>query len=123
MTKRLPYRRNSAGFWIDSKTGRFAKKSDYLPYLEREQKSKAAKSEASKAYWKDVKQIQQLFNLNTQDARRKLYNTPKYIQKRGKTPKRFKDFWREAKAGNMNKKDRADYLKRLEEDDFELTTY
>jgi hypothetical protein len=134
MSKKAPFRRNSKGFWIDSKTGRFAKKSDYLPYLEKELRQKAiktekqakankARSEASKEYWKDVKNIKELFNLSTKEARDKLKQTPKYVEKRGKIPKQWADFWKEAKKGNMGKDERKAYKQRLEDDDFELISF
>lgn len=124
MTKPNPYRRNKAGIWIDSKTGRFAKKEDYLPYLQREISKKEKLSKASTEYWKDVKQIKNLFGItDTKEARKKLYNSPKYVAKRGKKAKQWSDFWKEANKQKMDKKQRQDYKSKLEEDDVELISF
>jgi hypothetical protein len=134
MSNKAPFKRNSAGFWIDSKTGRFAKKSDYLPYLEKEtakataratkkEAANKARSAATKEYWKDVNKIKDLFGLSTKEARTKLYNTPKYVEKRGHIPKQWSDFWKETKKGNMSKAQRTAYKKRLEEEGEELISF
>ena len=124
MTKPNPYRRNKVGIWIDSKTGRFAKKEDYLPYLQKETAKKEKLSKASKEYWKDVKQIKNLFGItDTKEARKKLYNSPKYVAKRGKKAKQWSDFWKEANKQKMDKKQRQEYKNKLEEDDVELISF
>lgn len=133
MAKKAPYIRNSAGIWIDSKTGRFAKKSDYLPYLEKEIKQKAikaekqtaankARSEAIKEYWKDVKQLQNMgYDLKT--ARKYVHDSPKYLAKRGKTGMQWSDFWKQAKAGKLNKEQIKAKKKGLEDEGVELISY
>lgn len=133
MAKKAPYIRNSAGIWIDSKTGRFAKKSDYLPYLEKEIKQKAIKAEkqaaankarsaAVKEYWRDVKQFQNMgYDLKT--ARKYVHDSPKYLAKRGKTGMQWSDFWKQAKAGKLNKEQIKAKKKGLEDEGVELISY
>jgi hypothetical protein len=133
--KFVPYKRNSAGFWIDAKTGRFAKKSDYLPYLEKETAQKAARatkqkaanearSKATSEYWKDVKQFQNM-GYDVKTARKYVHNSPKYLAKRGKTGKQFSDFWKELKKAGLNNNKQAvkDKKKKLEDEGYELISY
>lgn len=63
MTPKLPIKQNSAGRWIYTATGRFAKKSDYLPYLERKLKANAARSASVKDYWDSVKVVMKVNNI------------------------------------------------------------
>lgn len=124
MSKKLPaFRRNSAGFWIDSKTGRFARKVDYLPYIEKEKKVSQKRSEAAKMYWKEVNQLKDLLGISTKDARTKLKNSPKYVRRRGKDPKQWREFWKESRKQNMDKEMRKAYKQRLEDEGVELTSW
>jgi len=137
MAKKAPYIRNSAGFWIDSKTGRFAKKTDYLPYLEKELRQKALKAEkqtaankarsaATKEYWADVKSVKNLFGItDTKEARKKLAQSPKYVEKRGKKGKQYTDFWKELKKAGLNKDKEAVKVqkRKLEDEGYELISF
>ena len=137
MSRKAPYRLNSAGLWIDSKTGRFAKKSDYLPYLEKETAKATARAErqaaanikraaASKEYWADVKAVKNLFGLkDTKEARKKLYQSPKYVEKRGKKAKQYADFWADLKKKGLNKDKEAVKVqkRKLEDEGFELISF
>lgn len=63
MTPKIPIKQNSAGRWIYTATGQFAKKADYLPYLERKLKANAARSAAVKDYWDSVKVVMKVNNI------------------------------------------------------------
>jgi len=122
MTKKLPFKQNSAGIWIDTNTGRFAKKSDYLPYLERKLSVNKAKSVATKEYWNDVKSVKNLFGItDTKEARKKLHDSPKYVTKRGKKFKQFSSFWDKMK-GQSKEKVKLEFTK-LESEDYELVSF
>lgn len=123
MTKKLPYKQNKAGIWIDTKTGRFARKADYQPYAERKLSASIKKSEGLKAYWKDVKAIQDLTGYDTKTARKYLSQSPKYLAKKGKKPFQWKDFWKDVNKQKLDKQARDNYKKQLEDEDFELVSY
>jgi hypothetical protein len=136
MTKKLLFKQNKAGKWINTKTGRFASKAEYQPYAERKAKTSIKKSEASKEYWKDVKELKTIYEkmykltgdnkykiLNTEDAREKLKKTTKYLAKKGKKPFQWSDFWKDVNKQKLDKKSKADYKQKLEDEDFELISF
>jgi len=120
MTKPKPYIQNKNGRWIERSTGKFAKKSDYLPYLERKVKADSSRSSAVKEYWADVKKFQEM-GYDIKQARNFVHNSPKYVEKRGKKIYRWDKFWQELKGKPKAQVKRK--IKELEDDDFELITY
>jgi hypothetical protein len=126
MTKKLPFKQNSAGKWINTKTGRFASKVEYQPYAEKQAKANLARSASSKEYWNDVKSVKNLFGItDTKEARKKLYSSPKYVEKRGKKARQFTDFWKELKKAGLNTNKEAVKQKKqkLEDEGFELISF
>ncbi|MDD4570836.1 MAG: hypothetical protein PHE70_12055 [Tepidanaerobacteraceae bacterium] len=73
MASKIPFKVNSAGRWISTATGRFAKKADYLPYLEKKLKADAARAVGVKDYWDAVKVVMKVNNItNVKEGRAKL---------------------------------------------------
>lgn len=123
MTKKLPFKQNSKGQWIDAKTGRFVSRAIYEPFAIRKAEANAKRSASVKEYWKDVKTIQDLTGYDIKTARKYLLQSPKYLAKRGKKGYQWSQFWKDAKAGKLTHKERKDKLERLEEDGFEMISY
>ncbi|MDD3708653.1 MAG: hypothetical protein PHR17_10405 [Aminobacterium sp.] len=73
MAKKLPFKQNSAGRWINAKTGRFAKKADYLPFLEKKLAANAARSTSMKEYWQDIKTVKEIYNISETSVARVKY--------------------------------------------------
>lgn len=73
MAPKIPFKVNSAGRWISTATGRFAKKADYLPYLEKKLKADAARAAGVKDYWDAVKVVMKVNKItNVKEGRSKL---------------------------------------------------
>lgn len=123
MTKKLPFKQNKARKWINTKTGRFASKAEYEPYAQKKLSASIKKSEGLKAYWKDVKAIQDLTGYDTKTARKYLSQSPKYLAKRGKKPFQWSSFWKDVNKQKLDKQARANYKKQIEDEDFELVSY
>lgn len=122
MTKKLPFMQNKAGKWINTKTGRFASKAEYEPFAIRKAETNAKRSASLKEYWVDVKNFEKM-GYSRQVARKFVHQSPKYLAKRGKKGHQWSQFWKDAKAGKLNKAERQDELRRLEDDGFELISY
>lgn len=73
MAKKLPFKQNSAGRWINAKTGRFAKKAEYLPFLEKKLAANTARSASMKEYWEDIKAVKEIYNISDTSAARVKY--------------------------------------------------
>jgi Asp-tRNA(Asn)/Glu-tRNA(Gln) amidotransferase B subunit len=116
-------RKNSKGQWIDAKTGRFVSKAIYESFARRKAEANAKRSATLKEYWKDVKNIKELYKLTTKEARAKLKQTPKYVEKRGKTPIQWADFWKEAKQGKLSKEQIKEKIRKIEDEGGELISY
>lgn len=73
MAPKIPFKVNSAGRWISVATGRFAKKADYLPYLQKKLKADAARATGVKDYWDAVKVVMKVNKItNVKEGRSKL---------------------------------------------------
>lgn len=73
MAPKIPFKVNSAGRWISTATGRFAKKSEYLPYLEKKLTANAARAAGVKDYWDAVKVVMKINKItNVKEGRSKL---------------------------------------------------
>jgi hypothetical protein len=123
MVRKVPFKQNKAGRWINTSTGRFAKKEEYIQFAERKEKANISRSEKVKDYWVDVKKLQSLgYDLKT--SRRMLSKTPKYAKKT--RAKSWGDFWKIVKDQNMTKDQRKALLENEYTDDdgeIELITY
>lgn len=118
----IKIKQNSKGQWIDAKTGRFVSRAIYEPVASRKAEANAKRSASVKEYWKDVKKFEAM-GYSRQDARKFVRQSPKYLAKRGKKGFQWSQFWKDAKAGKLNKAERQDELRRLEDDGFELISY
>ena len=123
MTKKLPFRQNKAGKWINTKTGRFASKSEYEPYAQKKFLASLKKSESLKAYWKDVKAFQDLTGNDIKAARKYLSQSAKYLAKRGKKPFQWDAFWKDVKERTLDRFARDKYKKQIEDEGYELVSY
>ncbi len=73
MASKIPFKVNSAGRWISTATGRFAKKADYLPYLEKKLAANAARAAGVKDYWDAVKVVMKVNKItDVKEGRSKL---------------------------------------------------
>ena len=123
MTKKLPFRQNKAGKWINTKTGRFASKSEYEPYAQKKHLASLKKSESLKAYWKDVKALQESTGNDIKTVRKYLSQSVKYLAKKGKKPFQWSDFWRDVNERKLDRQARDKYKKQIEDEDYELVSY
>lgn len=123
MTKKLPFRQNKAGKWINTKTGRFASKSEYEPYAQKKLLASLKKSEGLKAYWKDVKALQDSTGNDIKTVRKYLSQSVKYLAKKGKKPFQWADFWKDVNEQKLNRQARDKYKKQIEDEDYELVSY
>lgn len=123
MAKKLLFKQNRVGRWINTKTGRFASKVEYEPYAQKKLLASLKKSESLKAYWKDVKALHDSTGNDIKTVRKYLSQSVKYLAKRGKKPFQWSAFWKDVNEQKLNRQARDKYKIQLEDEDYELVSY
>lgn len=118
---KIRIKKNSAGKWINAKTGRFVSKAIYEPVEKARQAANLKRSEALKEYWKDVKSIMEILGKSQKEAREYLHDTPKYVEKRGGKAYHWAKYWDEQKGKPLSERKQA--KKNLEDQGYELVSY
>lgn len=118
---KIKIKQNSAGQWINAKTGKFVSKKIYEPVVKAREAANLKRSESLKEYWGDVKSIMKILNKSQEEARKYLHDTPKYVEKRGGKAYHWAKFWINEKGKSREHVKQA--KKQLEEEGYELVSY
>lgn len=118
---KIKIKQNSAGQWINAKTGKFVSKKIYEPVVKAREAANLKRSESLKGYWSDVKSIMKILNKSQEEARKYLHDTPKYVEKRGGKAYHWAKFWINEKGKSREHVKQA--KKQLEAEGYELVSY
>lgn len=117
---KIKIKQNSAGQWIDSKTGRFVSKKIYEPVVKAREAANLKRSESLKEYWQAVKSFEKM-GYTREKARYYVGKSPKYLEKRNKKAFLWNKYWEEQKG--KSKEERKQAKKQLEAEGYELVSY